>query len=97
VKYLFPVIMAFVVDSLLLAINLVHLAYSQDNPANIIKKSQENLKKFESRNATQSPPPASQEVPATVSPLPNPTADFTNTNFNLLFSKPMVILVQQLI
>jgi hypothetical protein len=67
------------------------LAYSQDNPAaDIIKKSQENLKKFENRtiDAAQSQPPTSQKVPATVSPLPKPTADFTNSNFILLFSKP---------
>jgi hypothetical protein len=88
VKYFFPVITAFFVSSLLLTTNLIQLIYGQDNPADIIKKSQENLKKFESRDATQSPPPTSQKVPATVSPLPKPKADFTNSNFNLLFSKP---------
>jgi hypothetical protein len=67
------------------------LAYNQDNPAaDIIKKSQENLKKMENRtiDAAQSQPPTSQKVPATVSPLPKLTADFTNSNFILLFSKP---------
>jgi len=70
---------------------LIQLSYSQDNPAaDIIKKSQENLEKFENRtiDAAQSQPPSSQKVPATVSSVPNPTADFTNSNFIALFSKP---------
>jgi hypothetical protein len=88
VKYLFPVITAFFVSNLLLGMNLIQLVYSQDNPADIIKKSQENLKKFENKNATPSQSPSSQKVPATVTSVPKPTADFTNTNYNLLFSKP---------
>jgi hypothetical protein len=89
VKHLFPVITAFFVSSLLLAINLIQLTYAQNNPSDIIKKSQENLKKFENRPTNaQSVSPASQKVPATVSPVPKPKADFTNSNFNLLFSKP---------
>ena len=87
-KYLFPVIITFNVLSVLLMTNLTQLTYAQDNPADIIKKSQENLKKFENRDAIQSQTPSSQKVPATVSPVPKPKSDFTNSNFVALFSKP---------
>jgi hypothetical protein len=69
---------------------VINSTYGQNNPADIIKKSQENLKTFENKtlDAAQSQPPSSQKISATVSPLHKPTADFTNSNFITLFSKP---------
>lgn len=78
-------------SKLLVTLSLTQWAYSQDDPAGIIKKSQENLKKFENRtlNAPSQPSQESTpKLPVSVSQSPKPTADFTNSNFNLLFSKP---------
>jgi hypothetical protein len=85
------VIIAFYVSSLLLALNLGHMVSSQGNSAaDIIKKSQENLKKFENRTVdiAESQPASSQKIATPVSSSPKPTVDFTNSNFITLFSKP---------
>lgn len=57
--------------------------YAQGNPAaDIIKKSMENLKKFENKSTSIVQPPVNRKVTVpTVSSTPKPKADFVNSNF----------------
>jgi hypothetical protein len=57
------------------------------SPEDIIKKSQENLQKFEEKESSTSVQPSSPKI---VQPSVStaPIADFTNSNFVTLFAKP---------
>ncbi len=73
---------------LLFLIMILPNANAQENPAaDIIKKSQENLQKFEQKSANTVQPPA-QKVPTSVTSTPKTTADFVNSNFAVLFANP---------
>ena len=64
-------------------------AYAQENPAaDIIKKSQENLQKFEEKSTGTGQPSSNQKAVSTVSAIAKPKADFVNSNFATLFASP---------
>src|SRR4029079_14246905 len=72
---------------LLILIIILQNANAQENPAaDIIKKSQENLQKFEERS-TSTVQPSNNQKP-TVSEIAKPKADFINSNFATLFASP---------
>jgi hypothetical protein len=63
--------------------------YAQENPAaDIIKKSQENLQKFENKPSATVQPSSNQKPVPTVSAMAKPKADFINSNFATLFASP---------
>lgn len=64
-------------------------AHGQENPAaDIIKKSQENLQKFEQKSANTVQPPAQKLPTPSVTSMSKPKVDFVNSNFALLFANP---------
>lgn len=65
-------------------------AHGQEKPAaDIMKKSQENLQKFEKKSTETAQPPGNQKVPVpSVSSTPKTKADFVNSNFAILFANP---------
>ena len=74
---------------LLFLIMILPNANAQENPAaDIIKKSQENLQKFEDKSTTTVQPSSNQKPVPTVSAIAKPKADFVNSNFATLFASP---------
>lgn len=88
-KTSFSVTTLFVIFGSLLGTNLLNSSFAQDNSAaDIIKKSQENLEKFENKSSTVQPHTIPKVPSPSVSTPPQPKADFTNANFAILFAKP---------
>ena len=75
--------------TLLFLIIILPNAYAQENPAaDIIKKSQENLRKFENKSTATVQPSSNQKPVPTVSSIAKPKTDFVNSNFATLFVNP---------
>jgi hypothetical protein len=72
---------------LLVVFSINHTLGQDTSPEDIIKKSQENLQKFEEKESTTAVQPSSPKiVQPSVSTAPVP--DFTNSNFAMVSAKP---------
>ena len=86
--YLGLLIPGFILLSLVLAMNLVLFSYGNDNSATVLKKAQQNLVKNQNKTSPKMPVTTTQPIASQPSAIPLAKTDFTNSNFNILFSIP---------
>lgn len=86
--YLGLLIPGFILLSLVLAMNLVLYSYGDDNSATVLKKAQQNLAKNQIKTPPKMPVTPTQPISQKPSAYILPKADFTNSNFNILFANP---------